>query len=148
MSPISCTDPVATTAYLPPRLTTPIVAFEISTPRASGLRSPFARLSGPSPKKTVMFVPAKVSAGVVSPVTGSWVNAMSPWISITFAMFSARLLSETAKTLPSASPKRIAMSRPSSCTTWSTAPPVVLMRSSTCAPPATGPSATSTLPLT
>ena len=43
-----------------PVLTRPTVALSRRTPRATGLRSPLARMSGPSPKKTVTPVPAKV----------------------------------------------------------------------------------------
>ena len=60
--PMVCATPWASSANAPLTLwMRPIVAFVSRIPRARGFRSPFASVRGPSPKKIVMPVPAKVS---------------------------------------------------------------------------------------
>src|SRR5918996_3571262 len=106
----------------------PTVAFVSATPRASGLRSPLASVSGPSPKKIVSPLPAKTF--VPSPRVS---NVRPPPIVTPPPISRLRLLIESEKTGDSAGPKRIAISRPSTMIVSSTAPPVVLTRTTTVA---------------
>ena len=112
-------------------LTSPTVASVSSSPVASGLSEPSSRRAGPCPRKTSRLVPANV------PVTES--NVTSPSMVTKSPIFSDAPDTETTKTLPSAAPKLISTSRPSTSTVAEMAVPVVLMRTSTSPVTVTGP---------
>ena len=97
------------------------MASSITSPRAIGLRSPFARVSGPSPKNTASPVPPKTMVPSVSRV-----QVMAP--SIDTGPKSRLPLSATENTSPSSSPKTTCRAVPSPSTVTSMPAPVVLRR--------------------
>ena len=100
-------------------------------PRASGLGEPSASVAGPSPKNTFRPEPANTFAVPPPDAAESVIVVYEtlPSIVTTLAMLMDAFVIEISKTgSPSLAPKLTARSRPSSVTTSSTAPPVVLIR--------------------
>ncbi len=146
-SPTSCRSPSASIANTSAatKWTSWTLAFVSRIPRASGFVVPSASVGGPSPKKTLMFEPTRISASrplivavVIGPNVPSIVRKPPIWI--------AALLTLRLKTFPSVSEKAIESVRPPTTTVAFTAAPVVLTRSSP-VPPAFTPSVSiSTVP--